>query len=80
MTSTSQPSRLQAATPSRKVTISLDDRQLGALRWIAQTKGIPMSQVAQQAIELEGYLLDRRQQGARLIVQDSLGRKEELIT
>ena len=79
MTSTSQPSEPQGATPSRKVTISLDDRQLGALRWIAQTKGIPMSQVVQQAIELEGYLLDRRQQGARLIVQDSFGRKEELI-
>ena len=79
MTSTSQPSQPQAAHPGRKVTISLDDRQLGALRWIAQTKGIPMSKVIQQAIELEGYLLDRRQQGARVIVQDSFGRKEELI-
>jgi len=38
-----------------------------------------MSKVIQQAIELEGYLLDRRQQGARVIVQDSFGRKEELI-
>ena len=75
MTITSQPQR---ASSSRKVTISLDDRQLGALRWIAQAKGIPMSQVIQQAIELEGYLLDRRQQGARVIVEDNFGRKEEL--
>ena len=78
MTSTSQPSEPQGATPSRKVTISLDDRQLGALRWIAQAKGIPMSQVIQQAIELEGFLLDRRQQGARIIVEDNFGRKVEL--
>jgi hypothetical protein len=45
MTSASQPSQLQAATPTRKVTILLDNMQLGALRWIAQTKGIPMSNV-----------------------------------
>ena len=78
MTITSQPQRAEAAVPRRKVSISLDDRQLGALRWIAQAKGIPMSQVIQQAIELEGYLLDRRQQGARVIVEDNFGRKEEL--
>jgi len=78
MTITSQPQRAEKAAPRRKVSISLDDRQLGALRWIAQAKGIPMSQVIQQAIELEGYLLDRRQQGARVIVEDNFGRKEEL--
>ena len=78
MTSTSQPQQAEKAAPRRKVSISLDDRQLGALRWIAQSKGIPMSQVIQQAIELEGYLLDRRQQGARIIVEDNFGRKVEL--
>ena len=78
MTITSQPQRAEEAVPRRKVSISLDDRQLGALRWIAQAKGIPMSQVIQQAIELEGYLLDRRLQGARVIVEDNFGRKEEL--
>lgn len=65
-------------TTSRKVAISLDDRQLGALRWIAEAKGISMSEAIQQAIELEGYLLDRRQQGVRIILEDSVGRKEEL--
>ena len=78
MTITSQPQPIEKAIPRRKVSISLDDRQLGALRWIAQAKGIPMSQVIQQAIELEGYLLDRRQQGARVILEDNFGRKEEL--
>lgn len=42
---TSQPQRAEEAVPRRKVSISLDDRQLGALRWIAQAKGIPMSQL-----------------------------------
>ena len=78
MSITSQPQRAEKAVPSRKVTISLDDSQLGALRWIAQAKGIAMSQVIQQAIELEGYLLDRRQQGARVIVEDNFGGKVKL--
>lgn len=64
---------------TRKVTVDLDERQLQALRWIAQQKGIKMSQALKQAIELEGYLLDKREQGARIIVEDRWGRKEELL-
>ncbi len=63
----------------RRVTIELDDRQLGALRWIAEKKGIRMSEALRQAIELEGYLLDKREQGGRVIVEDRLGRREELL-
>jgi hypothetical protein len=78
MMSESQGGSPKVGTRSQRVVISLDDRQLGALKWIAQKKGMSMSQVLKQAIELEGYLLDRQEQGARIVVEDRWGRKEQL--
>lgn len=62
-----------------RVTVELDERQLRALRWIAQQKSMKMSQALKHAIELQGFLLDRRQQGARILVESPFGQKEELL-
>lgn len=59
-----------------RVTVELDERQLRALRWIAQQKRIKMSQALKYAIEPEGYLLDRHQQGAHILVESPFGKKK----
>jgi hypothetical protein len=78
MTSASQVVSPEVDTRAKRVAISLDECQLDALKWIAQKKRMSMSQVLKQAIELEGYLLDRQEQGARIFVEDCWGRKEQL--
>jgi hypothetical protein len=52
-----------------KTTVNLPSNVVEALRKLALTRGTTMGKVIADAIELEAYVQQRRQRGARVLVE-----------
>lgn len=62
-----------------KVTITLSDKALRAVRDLARWRGITMTEVFRQAITTEKYLADALRNGDKILLDGPLGRRELVI-
>jgi hypothetical protein len=63
------PEALSEAVAVVKTTVNLPASVVESLRKLAAARGTSMGKVIADAIELEAYVQERRQQGARLLVE-----------
>jgi hypothetical protein len=64
---------------TKRVNVNLDPKTLQSLQWIAQKRGISMTEVIKRAIDLEGFVLSENEQGSRLLIERQDGQLREVL-
>lgn len=64
---------------TKRVNVNLDPKTLQSLQWIAQKRGISMTEAIKRAIDLENFVLGEGEEGSRFLIERKDGQLREVL-